>query len=110
MGQSGEVQLVLKSLHKEANKWRRLADDMSAVKAGADRLDLNLTAFFFADIVSTTAHSQAYNQFQDWMVSLFTGAAAEFDEIATALDKAADLYERTDHGAAVSLTEIYGSR
>jgi hypothetical protein len=110
MAPTDEVNVVPGALHREATKWRSLADQMTVVQGNASRLELGLTAFFFADIVSTTAHAQAYDQFQEWLAGLFGQAAGEFDEIAGALDRAAELYQRTDHGAGVSLREICGNR
>jgi hypothetical protein len=108
MGSKDEVRVVTAALHAEASKWRRLADDMDVVRGNADRLDLSASAFFIGDMVSTGAHASAYNEFQMYVVSLFTGAVTEFEQLGAALDKAADQYEETDGKTAADLTEIYG--
>src|SRR3954451_3121710 len=78
MGNKQEVQVVTDALHVEATKWRRLAGDMDGVRGNADRLELSASAFFIGDMVSTAAHSSAYNDFRTYMVSLFAGAVTEF--------------------------------
>jgi hypothetical protein len=108
MGNRQEVQVVTDALRAEATKWRRLAGDMDAVRGNADRLDLSASAFFIGDMVSTAGHSSAYNEFQTYMVNLFTGAVTEFDQLGAALDKAGDLYDTSDGKAVTDLTQIYG--
>jgi hypothetical protein len=107
---AGEVSLVLDSLHAEARKWRKLSDDMGAAQSDAARLELTASAFFFADIVSVVGHSSAYTTFHDWYVELLREAAAEFGEIAGALDKSAVAYADADTRASVDLQSIYGKR
>ncbi|NJC73217.1 hypothetical protein HC031_26375 [Planosporangium thailandense] len=108
MGSNQEVQVVTDALHAEAAKWRRLAGDMDAVRGNASRLELSNSAFFIGDLVSTVAHSAAYNEFRTYMVHLFSGAVTEFDQLGAALDKAADLYDASDGQAVTDLTQIYG--
>jgi len=109
-GGDGEVRLVLDSLHSEAGKWRRLSDDMAEVDYDASVLTLHPTAFFFADVVSVTDHSSAYNTFHDWFTALLADARTEFGEIAQALDKSADAYANADTRSSVDLKSIYGTR
>jgi hypothetical protein len=106
----GEVSLVLDSLHAEARKWRKLSDDMGAVRGDAAMLELYSSAFFFADIVSVQGHTDAYREFHDWYVQLLSDATVEFEEIAVALDKSADAYADADTRASVDLTSIYGQQ
>jgi hypothetical protein len=108
MGNKQEVQVVIDALHVEATKWRRLAGDMDGVRGNGDRLELSASAFFIGDMVSTAAHSSAYNDFRTYMVNLFAGAVTEFDQLGSALDKAADLYDASDGKAVTDLTQIYG--
>jgi hypothetical protein len=108
MGNKQEVQVVTDALHAEATKWRRLAGDMDAVRGNAARLDLSSSAFFIGDMISTGAHSSAYDAFQVYVVSLFAGGVTEFDQMGAALDKAADLYDASDGQAVTDLTQIYG--
>jgi hypothetical protein len=110
MGSPGEIRLVLESLGAEAKKWRKASDAMARVKSDIDRLSLAPPAFFFADIVSVTGHSAAYSAFHDWMAQLFADATTEFDQVGTALDKSAALYEHSDRQSAVDLSTIYGKR
>jgi hypothetical protein len=110
MPDNTEIKLVLGSLEAEANKWHRLSEDMGKVRADLARLELYPSAFFFADVVSVAGHSMAYDGFQDWMVQLAGEATAEFDQIARALNKAAELYAASDTRSAGDLTRIYGKR
>lgn len=107
---SGEIKLVLGSLEAEANKWRRLSEDMGKVRADIARLTLYPSAFFFADVVSVAGHATAYDAFHDWLIELASEATTEFDQIGAALDKSADLYAASDTRAAGDLTRIYGKR
>jgi hypothetical protein len=107
---NGLFQLVPESLEAEARKWRRLSDDMSRVQADLGRLRLYPTAFFFADVVSVTGHSMAYDGFHEWMSGLAGEAASEFTQIGSALDRSAELYAGSDQKSAGDLARIYGTR
>lgn len=110
MAGTDEVRLVTGSLNAEAAKWRGLSEQMRQVMTAAGRLELSWSAFFFADVVSTSAHARAYDDFQDWMVSLLRNGSAEFAQLAEALDTAAEQYRRSDGKAATDLSAIYGRR
>jgi hypothetical protein len=110
MSSPDEFTVVLSSLQAEAKKWRRISEDMAKVKSDTDRLRVAPSAFFFGDIVSVAGHSTAYNTFHEWMVRLFTDATVEFQQVAGALDKSAQLYEQSDQKATHDLSEIYGKR
>jgi hypothetical protein len=110
MPDNGDIRVVLGALQAEANKWRRLSDDMGKVRADVGRLGLYPSAFFFADVVAVSGHSMAYSAFHDWLIRLVGEATAEFEEIAGALDKSAELYAAADTRAAGDLTRIYGTR
>lgn len=103
-----EVRLVTDSLREEAKKWRRLSDEMEQVKQNVERLDLAPTAFVPSAMAVVNAFF--YSRAREWMTGLLAEAAAEFDQIGAALNRAADLYECTDEKSAQDLSAIYGKK
>jgi hypothetical protein len=106
----GQVQVVVDAVHAEARKWRRLSADMAAVHTDVSKLELNASAFFFADLVSVEGHRAAYATFHAWYGQLLADASREFDEIGGALDTSADAYADADTRSSVDLKTIYGTQ
>jgi len=104
-----EIRFVVDSLREEARKWRRLSDEMERVKKDVAQLTLWPTAFIPA-MMSALPNAVVYSENHKWLIGLLTGAAAEFDQIGAALDKAADRYEYADMKSAFDLSTIYGKR
>lgn len=102
-----EVQVVTESVRAEANKWRELAGEMQPLKAAVDGLALGATAFWMGPSPDFVMHHQAYQQFQQSMSTVLNGAVTEFNQLAEALDRIADEYDRADEIVAVDLDSIY---
>ncbi|GIF98129.1 hypothetical protein [Catellatospora citrea] len=103
-----EVTVVTDALVDEAAKWRDLADQVAPVRDAADGLDLGVTAFFIGD-QNALVHSRAYDDFQDFMVTVLSGAAVEFDQLAGALVKIAKEYDKADAIVSLDLNQIYSA-
>ncbi|GAA2357391.1 hypothetical protein Cme02nite_51010 [Catellatospora methionotrophica] len=103
-----EVTVVTDALLDEAAKWRDLSDQVAPVRNAADGLGLGVTAFFIGDM-NALVHSQAYNDFQEFMVTVLSGAAVEFDQVAGALVKIAKEYDKADAFASLDLNQIYSA-
>ncbi len=109
MAHTEEFTMAIKAMHDEAGKWRELFLRMATVVGGLRRLDLEPAAFFFPDLISTDAQFPIYQQFAAWQRELLTAAGREFSELGDALDRAADLVDRTDRMNGLDLTAIYGT-
>ncbi|WP_144122484.1 hypothetical protein [Catellatospora sichuanensis] len=103
-----EVTVVTDALLDEAAKWRDLSDQVAPVKNAADSLELGVTAFFIGDL-NALVHSQAYHDFQDFMVTVLSGAVVEFDQLAGALVKIAKEYDKADAIVSLDLNQIYSA-
>ncbi|MEU4555977.1 hypothetical protein [Micromonospora violae] len=101
-----DIEVLTDALRDEAGRWRRLAADMGDVERAASHLDLAPTAFFIGD-ANTALHSFAYDSFQSFMFDVIAGAVVEFRQIAEALDRVANAYDRADAVVELDLNAIY---
>lgn len=102
-----KVEVVTGSLRQEGHKWYELSDELHAVAGNVGRLSLDESAFWCGDGISVGA-APIYAAFQQFVQDRCKEGSAEFDQIAGALKRAADLYDGTDQVSAATLTEIYG--
>lgn len=103
-----ELNVVLSALRDEARKWQGLSDTVTPIKTVVEGLHLGPSAFFIGD-ASVVVHSQAYNGFQSFMVTILGGAVTEFDQLGSALNKIADIYDEADQLIALDLNEVYSA-
>jgi hypothetical protein len=103
-----ELNVVLSALRDEARKWHGLNDTVEPVKTVVQGLTLAPTAFFIGD-ANVVVHSQAYDGFQAFMVTILGGAVTEFEQLGAALNKIADIYDEADRVIAVDLNEVYSA-
>ncbi|NUT05599.1 MAG: hypothetical protein HOV76_19180 [Hamadaea sp.] len=106
------TEVVTDNVRLEADKWRDLSDQMSAVYAnpvGNDGLKLGVFAFFIGptELISTAMHSSAYNGFYAEVQALVKAAATEWLQLGEALDRMADAFDQTDQTAEADLEAIY---
>lgn len=101
-----ELNVITDALRDERVKWLGLADDMAAIRDSAQQLNLDATAFFIGD-ANTLIHWKAYQDFQNFMVSVLGGASVEFEQIGEALRRIADEYDRADEIISLDLNSIY---
>ena len=104
-----ELNVILSALHDEARKWQGLSDTIAPIKTVVEGLHLDPTAFFIGMDANVAVHSAAYDGFQSFMVTILGGAVTEFDQLGTALNKIADIYDEADQVIAVDLNRVYSA-
>jgi len=103
-----ELSVVLSALRDEARKWQGLSDTIEPVKTVVDGLHLAPSAFFIGD-ANVLVHSAAYDGFQTFVATILGGAVTEFEQLGTALNKIADIYDEADQVIAVDLNHVYSA-
>jgi hypothetical protein len=103
----GKTEVVTDALRQEAKKWFSLSDEMETVAGNVGRLTLDTSAFWCGDGISIAA-GPIYAGYQDFVQARCGEGATEFEEIAGALNRAADEYDGSDEVSAETLTKIYG--
>jgi hypothetical protein len=106
--------VVIAAVRKEAKKWQGMADDMTPIADAVAALELGPTAFL---VISPSALpgfdsiplAMAYNEMRNSTVDQLRAAGVEFDEIAGALVKCADEYQKAEKISELNFDEIYGS-
>lgn len=94
-------EVVVEAVEEEAKEWQHMADDMMPVADNVEALELGPLAFL---VVSPSLMpggdalvlSAAYEEMRKATGDQLRGAAVEFDEIAGALVKCADAYEKAE--------------
>ena len=102
-----KTEVVTTALGKEAKKWLALSDEMEKVAGNVGRLTLDTSAFWCGDGISIAA-GPIYAGYQSFVQARCQEGAVEFEEIAGALNRAADEYDGSDEVSAATLTKIYG--
>jgi hypothetical protein len=103
----GKTEVVTDALRKEAKKWFSLSDEMETVAGNVSHLTLDASAFWCGDGISIAA-GPIYDGYQQFVHARCGEGSAEFEEIAGALNRAADAYDGSDEVSAETLTKIYG--
>ncbi|MFD2767955.1 hypothetical protein [Micromonospora eburnea] len=103
-----ELTVITDSLRDEAHKWLTLSDRVAAIKTATEQLTLDASAFFVGDC-TTAVHAKAYRDFHSFMVTIFTGAVTEFEQVGGALRHIADEYDRADEVISLDLNKIYSA-
>jgi hypothetical protein len=80
---------------------------MNDVRADMARLELSPSAFFFADLVSVAVHHAAYSEFHNWSTSVLSEATNEFQRMASAPGRAAEMYDTSDGRTVGSMSSIF---
>jgi hypothetical protein len=107
-----DLKFVTESLRDEGKKWVHFADKMNPVAAKADDLFLGVTAFWIGEpgMVDATILQSSYDDFQKFMASALKAAVVEFGQIAGALNRIVNAYEKNDQIIELDLNQIYGAR
>lgn len=108
-----DYRVVVKAVRQEAKKWQGMADDMMPVADAVAELALGPTAFL---VISPSALpgfdsiplAASYNEMRNSTVDQLRAAGVEFDEIAGALVKCADEYQKAEKISVLNFDEIYG--
>ncbi|GGQ87292.1 PE domain-containing protein [Couchioplanes azureus] len=103
-----KTEVVTDALRQEAKKWFALSDELHTVAGSVANLTLDTSAFWCGDGISIAA-APIYAGYQKFVQDRCGEGAAEFDQIAGALNRAADEYDGSDAVSAETLTKIYGN-
>jgi hypothetical protein len=102
-----ETKVITDALREEANKkWRVHADQLGRIAGKVTGLDLGDTAFFIGDM-NMTLYARAYNDFTNDIETLLKAGQVEYGQMADALIKMANEYDRTDLENELDLRQIY---
>ena len=104
----GKTEVVTDALRQEAKKWFALSDEMETVAGNVGRLTLDTSAFWCGDGISIAA-GPIYDGYQRFVQERCGEGAVEFEQMAGALNRAADEYDGSDEVSAATLTKIYGN-
>jgi uncharacterized protein YukE len=101
-----EVTVVTEAVRSEAQKWRRLADQVQPIKTAVDDAGLDVSAFFIGD-ANAAMHAAVYRQYKEFISSVLAGGVTEFEQIGGALDRIADAYDNADQIVSLDFNKIY---
>jgi hypothetical protein len=108
-------QVITKAVRDEAPKWDGFAQKVEVVRGAVEEATLGVTAFFVGDPVALAVgaldaalHQRMYETYRSHVHDLLAGARAEFGQIADAVVKIAETYERQEEIGELRLREIYG--
>lgn len=114
-------QVITKAVRDEAPKWDGFAQKVEEIRRAVEDATLTQSAFFAGDpvvlMVSSLAgsidaalHQRMYESYRSHVHDLLAGAKAEFEQIADAVGRIADTYERQEEIGELSFKEIYGEK
>ncbi|TCO57085.1 type VII secretion target [Actinocrispum wychmicini] len=89
-----ELKVALEAMRSDAGVWTHASDEMQASATAAQNVVLTADQFGWA--AEQQGVVGAYQQVQQRMAHLLTGAQTEFDKVATSLRTAADWYEQNE--------------
>lgn len=101
-----ELEVITEAVYEEGGKWFKLADRAADIQRQVAGLELDDSAFFIGD-ANVLLHSDAYRNFQSFLMGVLGGAATEFEQIGEALRRMADEYDRADEVISLNLDQIY---
>jgi hypothetical protein len=100
-----QIAAALDAMRGDATMWREMAGEMRSAAAVADRLDL--TKLHFSKLGEMLGMVDLYRDVQDRMIQLMNQGADNFDATATALNTAADGYDKDERDNVHRFTGIY---
>jgi hypothetical protein len=109
--EAAEVVVVTQAVRDEAKRWAEQSDAMGILVREVDALDLFQSAFWLGlpTMLDAAVYSNAYNAFQNFMLTILRGAVVEFGQLGQALTKIANEYDRLDKVGELNLNKIYNS-
>jgi hypothetical protein len=105
-----KTKVVTEALRDEAKKWLEMADMIAKVQATVNGMQLGNQAFHFGDQISGILfmpYGVKYNAFTVNMSDVLTQGKTEFEQMAGALVKMANEYDKTDLQHELDLKSIY---
>jgi len=100
-----QIQAAIQALREDAATWAAGKDKLVDAAAVAARLELS--ALHFSYIADQLGLAEVYQQLQQRLYTLLNEGAANFLALSTALNDAADGYERDEINAVHRMTGIY---
>jgi len=100
-----EVQAAISAIHGEAGVWADMATQIDAMAQAARGFTLG--AFHFSALGHLAGMEEAYTDLQERIASLLQQASDNFDNVAGALKKAADDYQRDENNAVHRMKNVY---
>lgn len=100
-----QIRVAVDALRADARMWRSMEDELRDAAREAFRLDLGVSQVSY--LGEKAGLTEAYIDIQSTLVRLLGEGVKAFDEMAAALIKAADGYERDEHNAVHRLRGIY---
>lgn len=104
------IEVAVDGLEQEAKKWHGLAGRMREVAQGARGQSLQASAFVVTDsltgAVTASDLKSGYDKMYDWLNTLFSQAAVEFDSMGDALTANAKWYATADADSAQNFDAI----
>lgn len=107
MSDKEKVTVVTSALRAEAKKWASISDRLMPIADAAINAGLSKSAFFPAPPWDASAHSGAYNNFQQSMTDVLYEGVTECAQMSLVLKEIADNYDVSDEDAAQNLDKIY---
>jgi len=108
MADKKATRVVTEALRDEAKKWRHMADGLAKIESAVKGMQLDPAAFHLGDGTLIFApYSIKYNSFATNMAELLGQGRAEFEQVADALVRMADQYDRTDLSVELDLRTMY---
>jgi hypothetical protein len=99
------VDVAIQALRDDAQKWRAAAGELEIAARVAGEMDFQ--AFHFSYIGDKIGVTDAYRMLQDKMIDLLNGGAANFRNVAQALNTSADGYQEDDRNAVHRLKNVW---
>jgi hypothetical protein len=100
-----EVEASIQALHQDAGVWSGMATELDSM--GQAARGLTLSAFEFSGLGHLAGLDEIYAQLQARVASLLDQGSTNFDNIAVALHKSADDYDRDERDAVHRLKNVY---
>lgn len=112
-------QVITKAVRDEAPKWDGFAQKAEEIRRAVEDATLGQSAFFagdpvvlmvgsLAEAIDATLHQRMYETYRSYIHDVLSGAKAEFEQIADAVERIAATYERQEEIGELSFKEIYG--
>jgi hypothetical protein len=103
-----ETRVVTEALRAKSKEWLGLADGMAKVHRTVEGMRLGATAFHIGDPMgSFLLYANKYNEFVAHLAGVVKQGQTEFEQMANALVRMADEYDRADLDVQIDLNKIY---
>jgi hypothetical protein len=103
-----KTQVVTEALRTKSKEWLGMADEMAKVHRTVEGMKLGATAFHIGDPMgSFLLYANKYNEFVSHLAGVVKQGQTEFEQMASALVRMADEYDRADLDVQIDLNKIY---